>query len=503
MSDDVRTLQEEALVLSDELARRRQNDPLYLFKPHDKQRTFIEAVLGDPRGSCWFIAANRAGKSDAGAYIGATLARFGDRSDKARFVGGGDGRVQVRDRATSGWVSGLTFPLVRDTIAPKYFDNGYVPPGQPHEPFIPKREIERWDVEGQILKLKNGSIIGFKSADSGPAKYQGAEKDWFHMDEEHPKRIFEEAVIRVGTRALRFFCTATLLPPEGVVGGVTWIYTDIIRPWMEGRRPMDHVFGSSIYDNPHILKTEIARLESIYPPGSLQWRIRLNGEWLPGLSGARAYPSFERTLHVKELHGWNARRPLAWIWDFNVSPMVSLIGQREALTFRIYRELVMEEASIPEMVDYFRRVVPAHGAEIHIFGDATGKHRHAQSRHDNYTVIRNLMMTYGVPVRMKVPETNPPQTSRINAVNMACKTEQGEIRIEVDKNCVELIADLDEVLLDEKGGIRKTSNRKDPYFRRTHTSDAFGYWVAFEAPVMPLRLQAAPSHVARPGYSFS
>src|SRR3989304_4674068 len=228
-------------------------------------------------------------------------------------------------------------PPSRDISEPKYFNNGFVPPGATHEPFIPDREISEWRVSDRVLKLKNGSIVGFKSADAGSTKYRGAEKDWIHFDEEHSKHIYEESVIRIGGRPLRVFGTATLLPPEGQVGGVTWIFTDIIKPWEMGKLPNVGIFGASIYDNPHLDQREIGRLESIYPEGSVQRRIRLGGEWLPGLSGARAYPSFDRRVHVKPQPPITQRMPLAWYWDFNVEPMVSGIGQRHMKLFRVYR----------------------------------------------------------------------------------------------------------------------------------------------------------------------
>jgi hypothetical protein len=35
--------------------------------------------------------------------------------------------------------------------------------------------------------------------------------------------------------------------------------------------------------------------------------------------------------------------------------------------------------------------------------------------------------------------------------------------------------------------IKKTSRRSDPYFRRTHTSDALSYCLAFDGPRFPPR----------------
>jgi phage terminase large subunit-like protein len=218
----------------------------------------------------------------------------------------------VWDRATSGLVVSVTFPNSRDVIQPLYFDNGMAARGAVTA-FIPPRECAEWSVTDQLLKLKNGSVITFRSADSGREKFQGLTRDWVHLDEEPPKPIFEEIVARVGAgRGLRVFISATLLPPEGMAGGISWLYEELIRPWQSGTRPDVAVFGASIYDNPHLGRDEILRLEALYQEGSAVRRIRLYGEWLPGLTGARAYPAFDRALHVGPAPAVAPYLPLLW-----------------------------------------------------------------------------------------------------------------------------------------------------------------------------------------------
>ena len=485
---------EEFLLLAEELATRRGSDPLKNFPLHEMQKRFVDSTLQQKKKENWFIAANRSGKSDAGAYIGATLARFG-RQD-AKFVGAAGSDVQVRDRATSGWVSALDFPTARDVIQPKYFDNGFGIDGK-YPPFIPKHEIESWSQENQILRLKNGSLIGFKSAESGRKKYQGAAKDWMHMDEEHPWEIYEESVIRVGASPLIFFCTATILPPEGQNVTTSWVFPKIIQPFQMGQLQGVGVFGASIYDNPGIPRSEIDRLHAIYPEGSLSRRIRLAGEWLPGLAGARAYPGFDRLIHVaKQMPAISMRRPLIWCWDFNVQPMVSLVGQVDGPIYRFYRELIMEEGNIPDMCDLFVHHFPAHGGEIWIYGDSTGKGRTGQTGQSDYWTIQNEMKQYGSPIRLRVPEENPRVPDRLNAVNRLMRDEEGNVRVQVDPSMTELIADFEGVLRDKHPGkILKIRNPKDPYFHRTHTSDAAGYWLAFEEPVRQQSPRGASPHV--------
>jgi phage terminase large subunit-like protein len=475
-----RASKERAALVMAELAKRRAMDPLRKFQPHAKQRAFIDSVLYGTSSMNWFLAANRAGKSDAGAYCVADMARFGVERGRGSVGVVQGAAVTVKDRATSGWVSALDFPSSRDVVQPKLFNNGHVPPGATHEPFIPEHEVSKWDKESQILTLKNGSIIGFKSAESGRSKYQGAEKDYVHFDEAHPKDIYEEAVIRVGAHKLRFFCTATILPDKGGEE-MSWVFNDIIAPYLEGSLVGVGVFNASIYDNPHVPPTEIVRLESLYPPGSPQHRIRLGGELIPGIAGSRVYSKFARALHVIDCPPIHTRRPLCWCWDFNVSPMVSLVGQRENGVFRFHDEFFFDEGSISDMCEAFRERYGQHEGEVWIYGDATGQKRISQTRQSDYNLILQEMK--GFNMRMKVPAANPAVFSRINAMQQAFGDSEGKINLLVDRKCKNLVADFEQVIYDTKNKIKKVTDRGQPYFWRTHVSDAGGYWIAFEAPV--------------------
>lgn len=475
------TLEKKALFMQ-ALAERRANDPLFLWQPHPKQREFINSVLGRECYLNLALWANRSGKTDSFAFVVSKLARFGLPDEDIKPAIGS--RTVVYDRATSGWAVALTSKMNRDVLQPKIFNNGFVPAGVGHPPFIPDREIDEWRVSDQILKLKNGSIMGFKSCADGRETFQGAGKDYVGFDEEPPKPIYQEATIRVEAgRRLRVFMTCTLLPPEGQVGGVTWVYTELAKPYLDGKPVNCRVFQASIYDNPHLLSEEVALLEAKYPEGSVERRIRLDGELLPGLSGARAYGAFNYQMHVGDVGEIEPRRPLCWCLDFNVEPMVSLIGQRAGRVFKVFRELILEEGSAPEMGRWFRQEYPTHRAEIWVYGDATGKSRDVQTAKSDYQVLLNELRGYAVPIKLRVPDKNPDVPSRINAVNRALKDEYGEIGAQIAPSCVELIADLEGVLRDPKGGIRKTYNKSDPYVRRTHTSDAISYWIAYEQPV--------------------
>ena len=68
---------------------------------------------------------------------------------------------------------------------------------------------------------------------------------------------------------------------------------------------------------------------------------------------------------------------------------------------------------------------------------------------------------------------------RVNAINRLLRGEQGAVHVRIDPSCHELIADLEQVLRDGRK-IKKTGRRSDPYFWRTHTSDALSCLLAFD-----------------------
>jgi hypothetical protein len=503
MSTSTRQLQEQLANLREEALIRTESDPLRTWEPHNKQKPFIKAVLMDGIRECWYTGGNRSGKSDAGAYIGATLARFGREDPRALPHDGA--RLQVKDRATSGWVVGLDWPTLRSTIQPKYFDNGIVSPGE-HPPFIPEREIKEWKVSEQLLKLKNGSLIEFKSADSEATKFQAAGKDWIHFDEVPGKPIYEECVIRVGGgRRLQIFGTATLLPPAGVRGGVSWLYTEKIRPWQRRELENFEVFQAAIYDNPYIPREEIQYLEAQFPPGSPMRAIRLDGELIPGVGGALVYSKFDRSLHLSDQE-YDPRRPLCWIWDFNVAPMITLVGQRYLSEFRFIDEICFDDGgNIADMCSHFYHAYAGHQAPIWIYGDATGSNRNSQSGKSDYDVIWSSMRRFQMTIRMKVPTVNPLVSMRINAFNRQLEDELGVVNIQIDPCCKNLIDDMEEVRFDPRGGIKKSHDPREPYYARTHASDAAGYWITYEAPITREDFKIHEKRAAIPsaGYGFT
>jgi hypothetical protein len=94
------------------------------------------------------------------------------------------------------------------------------------------------------------------------------------------------------------------------------------------------------------------------------------------------------------------------------------------------------------------------------------------------------MRRFDMTIRMKVPTINPPVALRVNSMNRQLEDELGVVNVRVDPRCKEFIEDLEDVRFDPRGGIKKSHDNRDPYYARTHASDAAGYWVAYEAPIV-------------------
>jgi hypothetical protein len=486
------------------LAERQASDPLRLWQPTVKQRPFIESVLHPEMSGYWenwAVGSNRWGKTSTSSYIAAKLLREGIVPLHAAYSTLPDGtKLEVRDRAVSGWCFGLDSNVLRDVIQTRLFDNGFIKPGMP-EPFIPAREVAEWRPGDQILRLKNGSVEGYKSCEAAASKSAGIGIDYVRFDEPPPKNHYEEATIRVmAGRRLRVFATATLLPPESHVETISWVYSDIIAPIQEGHIKNIGLFSASIYDNPYLDPADVAILEARYPLGSLARRIRLNGELIPGISGALVYGNFSRSIHVRPLPAMSPYRPLIWTWDHNVSPYCTSIWQHEPGLFKCYDEVIVEEGGTDDVIDEFQRRYPSWPHEVWIYGDAMGNSQGHERRggRSTYTVIMERMQAYRT--RMKVPEQNPSVSARVDAVNMALRDSFGASHVVINTICRAMATDFERTLADPRGGIKKTYNRADPYSRITHLTDGAGYLITKEAPVKPQRSNQAPKAAPAPGY---
>lgn len=205
------------------------------------------------------------------------------------------------------------------------------------------------------------------------------------------------------------------------------------------------------------------------------------------ISGAPAYPNFRREVHLKENVKLYKDLPLCLCVDFNVEPMIWEIAQIRGDSVWFIDEIKLNPGSTQEAIHEFRRRYPAHAGGVRIYGDATGKARTSPTAHSDYDIIRLNLRNYPTEVKYFIPPVNPPVKDRLNAFNARLLDPNGAPRVFIHPTlCPELVRDLVEVVLDPSnpGNVYKVRRRDDPYFYRTHASDAAGYLIAFEWPVV-------------------
>ena len=126
--------------------------------------------------------------------------------------------------------------------------------------------------------------------------------------------------------------------------------------------------------------------------------------------------------------------------------------------------------------------------EVEIYGHATGGARSAASGGEsNWSIIEKLFASEpNYQARFQYPRTNPPVIDRINAVNALLDSlgdrdsRSDTVRLRIDPSCRELLADLEDVnwKVDAHGNTYSELDKRDP--KRTHVSDALGYYCEAE-----------------------
>jgi hypothetical protein len=201
-------------------------------------------------------------------------------------------------------------------------------------------------------------------------------------------------------------------------------------------------------------------------------------------SGTPAYPAYREDKHVVKDLAYDDTLPLLLAMDFNAHPMSLVIAHLENGWLRVFDEVVEGPTTIDDVLETFRTRYPAHRGDLIFYGDAT-RGTTSQTNKSNWMVVQAAMRGYSVKPKYKVPLSNPNIGDRLNAVNMKLANKEGGPGVQIAQRCKELRQDLREVLLTpDNKKIYKVHKSDDPYFLRTHASDALGYLIFMEWPVV-------------------
>ena len=259
-------------------------------KKHRKQLAFHKCK----KRNRWVFGGNRSGKTECGAVECLWMLR-------------GIHPYRKNRRDVFGWAVSLSTQVQRDVAQAKILK--YLPKSWISEIIMlaGRRDSPSGGVIDQI-KIKNVfggiSTLGFKSCDQGREKFQGSSLDFVWFDEEPPRDIYEECLMRVMDRRGDIFGTMTPLK------GKTFIYNEIFL----NRKKNPEIWHEFMTweDNPFLSKKEAKLLEGSLDKTALD--ARKYGRFSDG--EGLVYPEFDEAVHVIKPF----RIPPEWQDNISIDP---------------------------------------------------------------------------------------------------------------------------------------------------------------------------------------
>lgn len=384
---------------------------------------------------------------------------------------------------------------IEKTIIPALLD---VDPATGDPWFLDQSQFDYHQTK-HILTWDGGGPIWFFTAENFKG-IAGPNVAWLATDEPGScdERAWRNAIARVRHPGAKLRQKVSSGTPEGL----GWLYD-----WFgdASRSDKNRVYRMKTTENVELLKHHpdfIAQIMENATEAEIQ--SYLDGQFT-NLTGALAYPTFDEATHWIEDVPIEPTLPLRLCFDFNVNPMTLGICQigagRYGPELRVI-DWIAEyggatvESCTAKFLSLYTRPWPA---GVVVYGDQTAKNRHVRSLKSSYQIIADMLHAAGWHgprgrghrVEEKVPTSNPPVDERINSVNRLFKNALGHVRCWIRKTQPTRTCPTREIVRSLQRTSKKTGTddlEKKSGETHTHASDALGYLIAQEFPV----IQPAP-----------
>jgi phage terminase large subunit len=362
-------------------------------------------------------------------------------------------RLSYMNPGRLGLLGAPTYPMLRDATQAILFE------------ILNANEVpfEHNKAENTLVMKHTGSRILFRPVDEFE-RLRGTNLAWFGLDEltytQQAAWLRLEGRLR-DPKAARL-CGFAVWTPKGY----DWVYRKFMSDKLDG---YDTIIAKP-FENRFLLDQVpdfYRRLKESYDENFYQQEVL--GSYL-NMTGGLVYSSFSRSVHIADLQA-EPYLPVFWALDFNVDPMSSLIVQIVGGKVRVLDEIVIRRGTTQQACEEFLKRFPKQQAGVAVYGDASG-YREQTTGSSDYQIIREYFQIHAsTPAQYRVPKANPSVRERINLTNSKLRSAAGDIGIQVDPRCKELIKDLEQVC------FKEDSNQidKDRDRLRTHLSDALGY----------------------------
>lgn len=230
-----------------------------------------------------FMAANRVGKSEAGAYE-ATLHMTGLYPDwwtGRRF-----------DHATEGWACGTNSRTTFEIVQGKLLGQMHGAPGMIPPELIVHRTALRGGAAGALDTVwvqhasRGVSRFTFKSYEAGRKSFEGAAKHWVWCDEEPPEDCYTEMLYRLLTTRGCMWTTFTPLQ------GMSDVVKMFIEPANDAAAAAKWYIQAGWADVPHL----DAEAQKEVLAGTLPYQIKARTLGEPSLGQGAIYPIAEEDV---------------------------------------------------------------------------------------------------------------------------------------------------------------------------------------------------------------
>jgi phage terminase large subunit-like protein len=263
----------EARLLAEEYERRVRDNPLLRYTPHPKQAVFH----GSHEPAKCFLGGNRSGKTTAGILddlIQAVDLESVPESLVPYKVWTPPFYCRIVSPDFTSTMEGVIFQKLRE----------WVPRGQ----LAGDSWSKAYDKQRRRLSFKNGSWFDFMTFEQDLDKFGGAALHRVHYDEEPPRLIRQESLMRLIDFGGDELFTMTPLH------GMSWMFDEFYDPWERGVLVDAAVVVVDMDDNPYLdAKTKLRVLAGL----SEEERAARKGGRFVHFAGL-VYGEFRRALHV-------------------------------------------------------------------------------------------------------------------------------------------------------------------------------------------------------------
>lgn len=309
-----------------------------------------------------------------------------------------------------------------------------------------------------LVKLRNGSIIALKGADS-PDSLRGVGLDFLVIDE------FQDVPYQAWTEVLRptlsdkrgraLFCGT----PKGVGSWSHRLYTQALH---EGDW---NAFQYTTIEGGNVPLEEIEAARRDLDDKTFQQEYMATFNTYAGV----VYYNFDYKGSVRPLQ--NPETGVIYVGqDFNYMPQSTVIAQVDRKGIHIFDEIKMMGSSTDDVVAEIKYRYPH--SKVVIFPDPAGRQRKtsAGGRTD-----LSILVNAGFDVKVRNQHTAI--RDRVNAVNALLKSADGNRRLFIDPKCKHTIESLQRLTyLEGTNQVDKTSGLD-------HMADAVGYMVDYLFPI--------------------